>query len=93
MKTVDPTCATCSFSAVCLGAGGSIQPLIVRLTDEYKKTFMEKGPPAQAEYEHNLLEALSARLAADRVKEVLEKRLPAGCPMLRRHNEDGVELE
>ena len=48
---VEPACKICGLSALCLGAGGSLEELIARMVTTYIDKFIAAGPDAQTEYE------------------------------------------
>lgn len=90
---VEPVCKSCGLSAVCLGEGG-LEELISKMVFEYMDKFESSGPPPKTEYEKEAIHNVAATQAANRVKELLESRLPEQCPILRRHhaNSEGVRV-
>lgn len=91
----EQACTRCGLSALCLGAGGSLEELIARMVTTYIDKFIAAGPDAQTEYEQDAIQNVAMKLASKRVLALLEQRLPPECPMLRRHdaNSEGVAVE
>jgi len=83
---VESVCQSCPLGALCLGAGSSLEEFISRTVTRFIDEFIANGPDAQTGYEQDAVRQTAATQAAQRVHKILEEKIPATCPLLRRHN-------
>ena len=85
MHKIEKVCKTCAFSALCVGESG-LEELIARLIMKHNESFMNAGPKPKSEQEKEFLNGYASVSSAVRVKQLLEDRMPAQCPILRSHH-------